>query len=35
MDFHRAREAIDVGRAYVAQVAAQLESVAARLLDQG
>jgi NTE family protein len=31
MDFHRAREAIDIGRAYVAQVEAQLEPVALQL----
>jgi len=31
MDFHRAREAIDVGRAYVDQALPQLEPVAARL----
>jgi NTE family protein len=32
MDFHRAREAIDIGRAYVDQIAPQLEPVAAQLL---
>jgi len=32
MDFHRAREAIDIGRAYVEAVAPQLETVAAQLL---
>jgi len=31
MDFHRAREAIDLGRAHVADVAAQLEVVAEQL----
>jgi NTE family protein len=35
MDFHRAREAIDVGRAHVAQVAPQLEPVVAQLLERG
>jgi NTE family protein len=34
MDFHRAREAIDVGRAYVAQVATQLEPVLVQLLGK-
>jgi NTE family protein len=34
MDFHRAREAIDIGRAYVEQVAAELEPVVARLAGQ-
>jgi len=34
MDFHRAREAIDVGRAYVAQVATQLEPVLVQLLEK-
>jgi NTE family protein len=32
MDFHRAREAIDIGRAHVEAVAPQLETVAAQLL---
>jgi predicted acylesterase/phospholipase RssA len=31
MDFHRAREAIDVGRAHVEQAAARLEPVVAQL----
>jgi len=31
MDFHRAREAIDIGRAYVEQVAPQLDAFVARL----
>jgi NTE family protein len=31
MDFHRAREAIDIGRAHVEQAAPQLESIASRL----
>jgi NTE family protein len=31
MDFHRAREAIDIGRAYVAQVESRLEQVALQL----
>jgi NTE family protein len=31
MDFHRAREAIDIGRALVDQVASQLEPIAAQL----
>jgi NTE family protein len=31
MDFHRAREAIDIGRAYVAQVESRLEPVALQL----
>jgi NTE family protein len=31
MDFHRAREAIDLGRAHVANAAAQLEAVAEQL----
>jgi NTE family protein len=31
MDFHRAREAIDIGRALVEQVAAQLDPIAAQL----
>jgi NTE family protein len=35
MDFHRAREAIDVGRAHIAQVAPQLEPVVAQLLERG
>jgi len=35
MDFHRAREAIDVGRAHVEQVAPQLEPVIAQLLARG
>jgi len=35
MDFHRAREAIDVGRSHVVQVAPQLEPVAAQLLGPG
>jgi len=35
MDFHRAREAIDVGRAYVEREAALLEPVAARRLARG
>ena len=34
MDFHRAREAIDLGRAHVANVAAQLEVVAEQLRAQ-
>jgi NTE family protein len=32
MDFHRAREAIEIGRRYVEQVAPQLEPIAAQLL---
>ena len=32
MDFHRAREAIDIGRAHVTQVEAQLATLQARLL---
>jgi predicted acylesterase/phospholipase RssA len=35
MDFHRAREAIAAGRAYVEQSAALLEPVAARLSARG
>jgi NTE family protein len=31
MDFHRAREAIEIGRAHVAQLEAQLEPLRARL----
>jgi NTE family protein len=31
MDFHRAREAIDIGRAYVERMAPQLDALAARL----
>jgi NTE family protein len=35
MDFHRAREAIDIGRACVEQTAEELEPIAARLAGRG
>ena len=35
MDFHRAREAIDIGRAHVEQMAARLEPVASQLRAHG
>jgi NTE family protein len=35
MDFHRAREAIDVGRAYLEQEAALLEPVVEQLRARG
>jgi hypothetical protein len=35
MDFHRAREAIDIGRAHVELAAPRLESIAARLRADG
>lgn len=34
MDFHRAREAIDIGRQHVEEVAPQVESIAAQLLSR-
>ena len=35
MDFHRAREAIDIGRAHIEQAAPRLEPVVAQLLAHG